>query len=72
MSSDERKKLVTLLDYWIEHNVEHGQEFREWAEKAASFGEPEVGKEIKKAADVMDVATGQLVRVKQKLAGKEG
>ena len=72
MSNDERKKLVTLLDYWIEHNVEHGQEFREWAEKAESFGEPEVSEEIKRAADAMDAATGQLVQVKQKLAEKKG
>jgi len=33
----DKEKLSTLLDYWIEHNREHRDEFTEWAEKAKSF-----------------------------------
>ena len=54
MSNDERAKLRTLLNYWIEHNKEHSQEFREWAEKARSFGEAEAGEEMLQAAQEMD------------------
>ena len=57
MSSDERAKLKTLLNYWIEHNKEHSQEFREWAEKARSFGEVTAGEEILQAAEDMDKAS---------------
>ena len=30
MGDEERVKLRTLLNYWVEHNMEHSQEFREW------------------------------------------
>ena len=39
MDKSDRKKLETLLDYWIDHNKEHGEEFKEWAEKAKELGE---------------------------------
>ena len=31
MDDSDRKKLETLLNYWVEHNDEHGAEFKEWA-----------------------------------------
>jgi len=34
--SDIQKRLHILLDYWIEHNREHEQEFRDWADKVTS------------------------------------
>ncbi|MFC1984312.1 hypothetical protein ACFLVO_04820 [Chloroflexota bacterium] len=57
MSNDEKTKLKTMLYYWIEHNKEHSQEFREWAEKARSFGEVTAGEEILQAAEDMDKAS---------------
>jgi hypothetical protein len=30
----EAEKLRILLPHWIEHNSEHAQEFRDWAERA--------------------------------------
>jgi len=56
MSSDERAKLRTILNYWVEHNKEHSQEFREWANKAKALGEAEAGEEILAAAQEMDKA----------------
>ena len=50
MSNDERDKLKTLLNYWIAHNKEHGQEFREWAGTAKGFGEAEASEEASLAA----------------------
>jgi len=57
MSSEGKSKLKTMLHYWIEHNKEHSQEFREWAEKAKSFGEVAAGEEILQAAEDMDKAS---------------
>ena len=34
MGDRDRKKLEILLGYWIEHDTEHGEEFKEWAVKA--------------------------------------
>ncbi len=56
MGGDERGKLRTLLNYWVEHNREHSQEFRAWASKAKALGEVEVGEELLQAAQIMDDA----------------
>ena len=71
MSSDERAKLKTLLNYWIDHNREHCQEFREWAEKAKVFGETEAAKEMLQAAQEMDNASELLSRALRGLEGEE-
>ncbi len=60
MANEERAKLKTLLTYWIEHNKEHAEEFREWAEKAKEFGETEICDEISQAAQDLDRANGPL------------
>jgi nickel/cobalt exporter len=57
MSSEERAKLGALLNYWVEHNEEHSQEFREWADKAKAFGEIEIADEMLQAAQEMDKAS---------------
>jgi len=57
MGSEEMAKLRTLLNYWVEHNREHSQEFREWADKAKAFGEIEVADEMLQAAEGMDKAS---------------
>jgi nickel/cobalt exporter len=60
MSIDEKDKLKALLNYWIEHNREHSQEFKEWADKAKVLGEVEIAEEILQAALEMDKASGLL------------
>ena len=67
MSSGEKDKLKTLLKYWIEHNREHSEEFKEWAEKAEKMGEAEVGGEILKAVGNMDKVTEILSDILRKL-----
>ena len=57
MGNDERDKLRALLNYWIEHNKEHSQEFKEWADKAKTFGEVEIAEEMLQAAQEMDKAS---------------
>jgi rubrerythrin len=67
MGSDDKEKLKTLLKYWIEHNREHSEEFKEWAEKAQKMGEGEVGGEIMKAVGNMDKVTEILSGILRKL-----
>ena len=68
---DEKMKLSTMLNYWMEHNKEHSQEFREWVDKARGFGEAKVSEEILAAAQEMDRANESLSRALKRLEGKE-
>ena len=62
MVSDERAKLRTLLNYLIEHNQEHSQEVRDWAEKAKDMGEAGAAKEMRQAAEAMEKSVAHLAR----------
>ena len=70
MTNDERAKLRTLLTYWIEHNREHADEFREWAVKAKAWGEAEVGEEMLQAAQQMTKANEPLSQALTRLETK--
>ncbi|MCJ7576617.1 MAG: hypothetical protein MUO80_08110 [Dehalococcoidia bacterium] len=63
---DIQEKLKVLLDYWIEHNSEHEQEFRDWADKVASSS-TEVARQLQKAATKMAAASDELLKAKQAL-----
>ena len=63
---DIQKKLQTLLDYWIEHNGEHEQEFRDWADKVVSSS-TEVAQQLQKAATMMAAVSNELTKAKQAL-----
>lgn len=67
MSADEKSKLKTLLQYWVEHNEEHSGEFKEWAEKAEAMGEAEVAAEIMQAVAHMDQVSAILAGTLRKL-----
>jgi hypothetical protein len=67
MGIDETAKLRKLLHYWIEHNREHSQEFKEWADKARALDEAEVADEILQAAQAMDKASGLLAQSLKRL-----
>jgi hypothetical protein len=70
MVKDERDNLKTLLKYWIAHNQDHSEEFKEWAEKAGAMGEKEVAGDLKKAVEQMDKATALFSQSLKKLSGK--
>lgn len=38
----ELEKLKKLLHHWLEHNDEHAEVYREWAEKTANLGNREL------------------------------
>jgi pyridoxal biosynthesis lyase PdxS len=67
MVSDEKARLKTLLSYWVEHNEEHSQEFREWAEKAKKMGETGVAGEILQAVRHMEKVSEILSKTLKKL-----
>ena len=68
---DVREKLQILLDYWIEHNSEHEQEFRDWADKVVSSS-TEVAQQLQKAAAKMAAASNELMKAKQALSKSKG
>jgi hypothetical protein len=65
--SNEEEKIRTLLDYWIEHNNEHGQEFREWSEKMKDADKLVVSAELLQASMEMDKATEHLLAARERL-----
>lgn len=70
MNIEELAKLKTLLEYWIEHNREHSQEFGEWAEKAKALGEEEVSRTISEAIQKIDGSSRLLAQALKRLGGK--
>jgi len=63
---DVQEKLHVLLDYWIEHNSEHEEEFRDWADKVASLS-TEVAQQLREAAARMAAVSNELMKAKQAL-----
>ena len=60
-------RLSTLVDYWVEHNREHEEEMRQWAEKAASLGR-DVAQALQTAATNMAQATASLEEAQKALS----
>jgi hypothetical protein len=69
--ADVQEKLHILLDYWIEHNSEHEQEFRDWADKVASLS-TEVAQQLQTAATKMAAVSSELMKAKQTLSKSKG
>ncbi len=67
MGEAEKGKLKILLSHWVEHNRQHAQEFREWAEKAKSFGQAEVHDDMMRAVQQMNKANEFLLSALERL-----
>jgi rubrerythrin len=68
---DELARLGKLLQHWMEHNDEHAETYRDWAEKASSLGNEDLSKvlnslhdQTKRLKDLFDEALGTLQQVK--------
>jgi len=48
---NELDKLKYLLFHWKEHNDEHAETYRQWAEKAATLGNNELSEVLGKLCD---------------------
>jgi len=59
-------KLNSLLSYWLEHNREHGAEFREWADSIAT-DQQDVAEQLRLAADKMAEADEYLKKARNLL-----
>ncbi|MCL0104779.1 hypothetical protein M1O57_04235, partial [Dehalococcoidia bacterium] len=70
IAMDDREKLRTLVDHWIEHNREHAEEFREWARRTRDFVGEAAGDNISQAAGRLEEANKFLLRAAEEL--KEG
>ncbi|MEW6162508.1 MAG: hypothetical protein AB1606_04250 [Nitrospirota bacterium] len=63
---DEVEKLKRLLYYWLEHNNEHAEAYRDWARKASSPG----NREISEILDLLYYETKRLNRLFEKAIKK--
>jgi hypothetical protein len=61
---NETDKLRVLIPHWIEHNSEHADEFRRWAEQAG-----DAAADILAAAEAMVLINESLVSALEKLGG---
>ena len=64
---NERERLRVLLEHWIEHNQEHGEEFSRWATRARDLGETTVAENISAAVRRLDEANEFLNKAIEKL-----
>lgn len=64
------RKLLTMLEHWIEHSDSHVESFREWAGKASQVGEEEIAREIHLAIGDSDAVKNHLKRAQTILAAK--
>lgn len=72
MSSDDTLARVRiLLGHWIEHNREHGEEFRQWADRLRGLGEIGAGNYMLQAAQETEKAGELLSRALERLGGRE-
>ena len=67
MAKTDMEKLQILIKHWIEHNEEHAGEFKEWAERAKSFGNTAVHDDILNAIEKLRDADEHLRKALEKL-----
>lgn len=72
MADVEREKFKILLNYWVRHNREHGEDFKKWAKKARDIGEMEVFEAILEAKKLMDNVNKPIIRALERLKHKNG
>jgi hypothetical protein len=65
---DERKKLSVMIEHWIEHNDEHMEEYKKWANKAEELGLKSVRKEIEEAIGSLSQSNRHLKRALKEAA----
>lgn len=70
MVKADKEKLSRLLDYWIGHNKEHGDELREWADKVRGSASAEVRAHMLEAAKQMNSANQFLLKALETLKAK--
>ena len=64
------RKLLAMLEHWIDHGDSHVESYREWAERASAAGEEEIAREVRLAIEASNSARDHLKRAKAVLAAK--
>ncbi|OGP67183.1 MAG: hypothetical protein A2170_14945 [Deltaproteobacteria bacterium RBG_13_53_10] len=57
---DESKKLLTVIEHWVEHNESHLNDYRKWGQTAASLGLESVESEIEAAVEKLSQSNQHL------------
>ena len=68
--TEDLRRLLAMLEHWIDHGDSHLESYRDWAQKASGSGEEEIGREIHLAIDDSESAKVHLKRAKAILAAK--
>lgn len=71
MSEVTKETLEILLKHWAQHNRDHSEEFRKWAEKARGLGEVGACDAILAAAQQVDKTNEFLLQALDSLKGEE-
>jgi cobalt/nickel transport system ATP-binding protein len=64
------RKILVMIEHWIEHGDSHAENYSEWAAKASEAGEEEVSREIHLAIGESEAVKKHLQRAKAILAAK--
>lgn len=64
------RKLLAMLEHWVDHGDSHVESYREWAHKASGAGEEEISREIHLAIDGSEAVKEHLKHAKAILAAK--
>jgi hypothetical protein len=65
----DQDKLRILVSFWMEHNLEHAQDFRQWARRAEAFGSKEAALKLEAAAEEMTALNNNLQMALDLLGG---
>jgi predicted RNA-binding protein len=66
------EKLRVLLPHWIEHNAEHANELRSWADSMQHSGKVDVAERLFAAVASLQKASDQLSRLLEEASGVAG
>jgi hypothetical protein len=65
----DQDKLRILLAFWMEHNLEHAEDFRQWARRAEAFGSKQAASKLETAAEDMTLLNNGLQSALDLLGG---
>lgn len=66
------EKLQVLLPHWIEHNAEHANELRTWAERIRLIGREDAAERLFAAAASLQSAGDHLSKLSDEVGGMAG
>jgi len=70
--NEEKRRLIKLVEHWVEHNDSHGDRFSEEAIKAEKMGLNEVADEMRKAAKASKNVSENLLKALIRLKENDG